>query len=218
MTAADAPRAGRRFWVRRILRLGIWLGACGTTVFLLALAFVYARFPGVSHFPADCAIVFGTAVRPTYNAEGQIVYTGPGPGILRRVGTAAELYRAGKVGKVFLSGGKGEGMVESEASVMKRIAIAGGIRMEDIVIEEESRSTDENLLNTLPLMGDCTSIVGVSDRYHLARIELLSWFDGRRIQTFPAFPPADQLFENRSVIREVFGIMFIGLSLPWRKY
>ncbi len=212
MTLSAAPRTGWRVWLRRLLRAALWLSASATAFFVVALVLVYARFPGVSHFPAACAIVFGTAVRPTYDAHGQIIYTGPGPGILRRVGTAAELYRDGKVKKLFLTGGKGEGMVESEASVMKRIALAGGVSAEDIVIEEESHSTDENLLNTLPRMGDCDSIVGVSDRYHLARIELLSWFDGRRIQTFPAFPPADQAFENRSVIREALGVMFIALQ------
>src|SRR5205807_2057348 len=110
---------------------------------------------------------------------GTIISTGAGPGILRRVGTAAELYKEGKVQKIFLTGGKGEGMAESEAGVMRRVALADGIAPKDLVTEEQSHSTEENLRNSLPLMGDCTSIVGVSDRYHLARIELLSLLAGR---------------------------------------
>lgn len=204
--------AGAKTVFRRIGTLLFWACIATGVVWFGVLFFVYMRFTGVFSLPADCAIVFGTAVRPLYDAQGEIVSAGPGPGILRRVGTAARLYREGSVKKLFLSGGKGEGMVESEASVMRRIALSDGVAAADIVTEEASTSTDENLRNTLPLMGDCRSIVGVSDRYHLARIEILSWFAGRRIQTYPASPVPDEAFETRSTIREVFGVMFIAIQ------
>lgn len=195
----------RRFVRRLLLSLALLL-VLGLCTFAGTVRYVIARFEGTVALPAECGLVFGTAVRPTYQ-NGKIVYTGPGPGILRRVAAAADLYRAGNIKKVFLTGGRGEGMAESEASVMKRIAVVQGIRLEDIVIEEKSRSTVENLKYSLPRMKGCMSIVGISDRYHLARIELLAAKAGRPIMTYPAAANAGRAFETRSVLREALGIM-----------
>ncbi len=195
-----------RLRLRRLLLAVVILAVLISGILAGTLSHVLSRFAGNATFPADCGLVFGTAVRPVYD-RGAIVYTGPGPGILRRVAAAADLYRTGRLKKVFLTGGRGEGMAESEASVMQRIAVVQGIRLEDIVIEQESHSTVENLRHSLPLMEDCMSIVGISDRYHLARIELLAARTGQPIMTYPAEANAGAAFEARSILREALGIM-----------
>lgn len=180
--------------------------------FAAVVLYVVSQFGGTAMFPADCAVVFGTAVRPSYDAHGHIVYTGPGPGILRRAGTAAALYRAGKVRKVFLTGGTGEGMAESEAEVMRRVSVVGGVALKDMVMESRSHSTRENLQNTRPLAGECRSVVAISDRYHLARIAFLAWKMGWNVQTYPASPHADRAFEASSVVREALGIILASVN------
>lgn len=155
------------------------------------------------NFP--CGLVFGAAVHRN---------SLPGPGIERRVATAAKLYREGILQHIILSGGKGSQDVESEAAVMRDVAIADGIDSKDIVIEDQSRSTWENLVNSRPLTGSCTTVIGISDRYHLARIEYLAYLQGfRGLQTVPADTDVPLTFEIQSFSREVAALLYyISLS------
>jgi hypothetical protein len=122
--------------------------------------------------------------------------------------------------------------VSSEAEVMRKVGMLEGINPEDIVLEDKSRSTWENLKFTKALMegldcageacpeGDersessrrvyeCTAIVGVSDRYHLARISLLAQKQGiDGLDTHPANIKAPFAFELMSVLREALGIIY----------
>jgi vancomycin permeability regulator SanA len=152
----------------------------------------------------DCAIVFGAAVH--YGNEA-------GPGIYRRVETAAELYHEGNVHTIFLTGGKGSEKQDSEALVMQRLAMRMGVDLDDLILEDQATSTWENLLYTRGLVEECSSVVGISDRYHLARIqylaELQEWGDFR---TLPATTIPPFQFELRAVTREAFGLVYYTLS------
>lgn len=187
------------------------LAAAGLILFATALAAAYviihSHFDGTAELPADCALVFGAAV------YGQNL---PGPAITRRVAAAAALYRDGQVNTLILSGGMGQGrgVSESEASVMRALAIELGVADEDMMLEEGSHSTWENIANARNLTSGCSSVVGVSDQYHLARIELLSWRQGwGELQTVPAQdrPPARS--EQRSVLREMFAYVYYALYI-----
>ena len=112
---------------------------------------------------------------------------------------------------LFLSGGKADDQHMSEAAVMRAVALDLGVDPVDIVTEDRSRSTWENLANTMPLMGSCDSIVGISDRYHLARIQYLArnqGWEGLRVHPAGEAPP---LFELRSAVREVFALLYYGI-------
>ncbi len=198
--------------VRTVLKVTTALLLGILCFFALIIGFIVLKFGGDARFPADCAIVFGTAVRPTYGSNGAIIAGAPGPGIVRRVSTAVELYRAGKIRRLFLTGGTGEGMAQSEAEVMRQFAIMQGVDARAIVTETGSHSTWQNLLYTRPLTGDCHSIIGVSDRYHLARIEVLAHAMQWNLQTYPAAEHADRAFESLSVIREAFGIILESVN------
>lgn len=165
--------------------------------------YVFLNFRGTSEFSEDCGLVFGAAVHSRAN---------PGPAITRRTKTAARLYREGKLKSIFLTGGKGSEIQESEAAVMRKVAMLDGIDPDDIVIEEKSRSTWENLQNSRSLLRDCESVVAISDRYHLARIRLLArqqqW---EEMQTYPADVHAVWPFELKSTVREAFGIIYFQL-------
>jgi uncharacterized SAM-binding protein YcdF (DUF218 family) len=172
-----------------------------------AFAFVIGGFSGNAVLPADCGIVFGAAV---YG------YAQPGPAIVRRISTAARLYREGKVKKLIVTGGvgRGGGVSLSEADVMRAQAVAYGVKSFDIITEGESHSTVENLALTQPLAKSCESVVGISDGYHLARIRLLASRTGwTGFQTVPADDRPGPFSEMRSVIREVFAFLYYGLHL-----
>tara|TARA_Y100000310_G_scaffold339156_1_gene430962 strand:- start:874 stop:1545 length:672 start_codon:yes stop_codon:yes gene_type:complete len=151
-----------------------------------------------------CAIVFGAAVH-----RGST----PGPGINRRTETAAGLYHEGELETIILTGGKGSAKLDSEAEVMRRVAMRLGVDPSDIVIEDQAKSTWENLLNTKNLVGDCSTVIGISDRYHLARIQYLAklqkWED---LRTLPATRGPGFLFEMRAVVREALGLVYYFVS------
>lgn len=186
----------------------ICAGVVSLSMVLFATAYlqVYSQFDGDSDaLPADCAIVFGAAV---YSNRL------PGPAIVRRVSTAAELYRTDQIQTLILSGGRGVGNTKSEAAVMLREAVGQGVRTADILLEEESHSTWENILYAKNLTSNCKSVVGISDAYHLARIELVARRQGLKdFHTIPAGnrPHIEQ--EKKSVLREVFAYLYYALYL-----
>jgi len=170
------------------------------SIYSIAIITVVRSFEGNVEFPVDCGIVFGAAVR----RGGE-----PGPGITRRVATAADLYHKKYIKTLILTGGRGEPEQVSEAEVMKNLALQLGVTERDIITEDQSNSTWENILYTTPLISDCTSLVGISDRYHLARIKLIAhqqgWTD---LHTYPADVLSTRDFEIRSVLREGVGILY----------
>ena len=163
--------------------------------------------------PADCGIVFGTAVWPVYDKKGSIVATAAGPGMTRRVTAAVELFQQGRLHRVFMTGGKGDGNQRSEAGVMKELGITLGIPAERITVEDRARSTWENILNTRPLTTGCTSVVGISDGYHLARIALIAHMQGWELPTYPATVKPNWLFNARNQLREAAGIDLLVLTM-----
>ncbi len=184
----------RHFFVGWILSVG----ALTLCMPLFSLLFVLSQFSGNASFPIECAIVFGSAVHGGSEA---------GPGIRRRTEAAAALYEEGKVQTLIVSGGIGEGNRLSEAEVMQKEALELGVEAEDIRIEKEATSTWENIKFVQPLAENCSSIVAVSDRYHLARIRVAAVRQNLDIQVYPAAPPENPLFEFREVLRESIAVL-----------
>ncbi len=192
--------------LRRVFKWMFYLSLPG----LFALVMVWLRFDGNAVFPVDCGLVFGAGVWPLYNSEHQMIDAVPGPGIRRRVQAAATLFHEGKVGRLIMTGGTGDGMLKSEAQVMRDYALSLGVPVLAIDIEEQSHSTWQNLQNTRHLTSQCNTLVGISDRYHLARIEVLSAMSGRRILVYPAARSV-KTFELYSAVRE--SLLLMGLIL-----
>lgn len=188
------------------MRLFIALTIAMLVVYVGAYAYVEYSFSGNAEFPVECAVVFGAAV-----SRG----TEPGPAITRRVAAAADLYRHDQIQRLILTGGRGEGNARTEAQVMQSVALQQGIARADITLENSARSTWENLLYSRNLTKDCSSVVAISDQYHLGRIRLLAWrqhwFD---LQLYPAQTREPAVgIERWSFQREVFATLYYGLFL-----
>ena len=69
---------------------------------------------------------------------------------------------------------QGSGLQRIRSCRDARSRNAQGVDPDRITLEEEATSTWENLVYARPLVSDCSSIVGISDRYHLARIQYLA--------------------------------------------
>jgi uncharacterized SAM-binding protein YcdF (DUF218 family) len=191
--------------VRVLSRALLALLALSCTLYLVSYFYVVQSFDGNAEFPVECAVVFGAAV--SRGSE-------PGPAIVRRVGEAARLYREGQIDLLILTGGKGEGNRKAEAEVMREQAIAGNVRAEDIVLEDQARSTWENLVFAKNLTSGCSSVVAISDQYHLGRIRLLALRQGwRGLQTWPAQNHEPVGTERKGFLREVIAVLYYGLFL-----
>lgn len=110
---------------------------------------------------ADAAIILGAAAW----------YKRPSPVFEERINHGIWLYRNGYVKKLILTGGKSKNAPFSEAFVARRYALKNQIPPEDILIEEDSLTTRENLQNAKQLMEEnhlFTAII-VSDPMHMKR-------------------------------------------------
>ena len=83
-----------------------------------------------------------------------------------RVKTAVELYKLGKVSKLFMTGDDGA-FHGDEVDVMKALAISEGVTSTDILVDGHGYRTYESCKRA-PLFG-VTSTVIITQRFHLAR-------------------------------------------------
>jgi SanA protein len=108
--------------------------------------------------PAKVAIVFGAGLQ----RDGS-----PSPVLKDRVETAVQLYQAGKVEKLLMSGDN-RFVDYNEPGAMQAYAIALGVPQEDIVLDYAGRRTYDTCYRALHIFGVNEAIL-VTQRYHLPR-------------------------------------------------
>jgi uncharacterized SAM-binding protein YcdF (DUF218 family) len=110
---------------------------------------------------ADAGIVLGAAV------WGERL----SPVFEERVKHAINLYRAKRIRKIIFTGGRGNADEETEAAAAQRFAVANGVSAEDILTEDKSTSTYENLVFAKPIAdaNQIKTVLLVSDPLHLKR-------------------------------------------------
>lgn len=152
---------------------------------LLALLYVLGNAASIWAYsakdescPADAAIVLGAAA---YDSGVSPVYRA-------RLDQGISLYRRGLAGKLIVTGGKAEGNRQSDAYRAREYAVSQGIPAEDVLMEETSRITQENLENARLVMDahDLETAMIVSDPLHMKRAMLLARDAGIRAYSSPA--------------------------------
>lgn len=126
---------------------------------------------------ADAAIVLGAA------AWGKR----PSPVFRERINHALDLYHQQQVRKLIFTGGTPKPGFMTEAEVGRRYAMQQGVPEQDILYENRSRDTWQNLLNAKRVMLDnnIEEVIIVSDPYHLARAHAMAKDLGMAAQTSP---------------------------------
>lgn len=111
---------------------------------------------------SDVAIVLGCKVDSVF--------------LNNRVEKAYDLYRDGLVEKIIVTGGKGSGYNISEGEWQRNKLIYLGVRKEDIILENKSKNTYENIAFAKELMNEnnLTSAIIVSNSFHLRRAQILA--------------------------------------------
>lgn len=158
---------------------------------------------------ADTAIILGAAADEN----------GPSPVYRERINHGIELYNDGYVGKLIMTGGTGEGNTHSDSYIAKQYAVSQGIPDGDILTEDTSTITQENLENSKLIMdenGFDTAII-VSDPLHMRRAMLLARDAG--ITAYSSPTPTTMYVSAKTKLpflaREVF--FYIGYKW-WRLF
>jgi uncharacterized SAM-binding protein YcdF (DUF218 family) len=122
---------------------------------------IYSFRNASSDASADAAVVLGAAV---WTAQVSPVFR-------ERINHGIDLYRNGKVRKIIFTGGQGNPGEPTESSAARQYALQRGIPASDILIEEKSHTTYENILYAKQLADShgIKKVLIVSDPLHMKR-------------------------------------------------
>ncbi|MEQ9364386.1 MAG: YdcF family protein [Leptospirales bacterium] len=128
--------------------------------------------------PADVAVVFGARAY----ASGRM-----STALFDRTRTGVELYRSGLVGRLFFSGGPGDGAIH-EVEAMRNYALEHGVDSRDIILDPSGLSTQATVENSMGVFQRVgySRVLAVSQFYHLPRIKLTYLRAGLDVYTVPA--------------------------------
>jgi uncharacterized SAM-binding protein YcdF (DUF218 family) len=147
---------------------------------------------------ADAAVVLGAAVW-SQNVS---------PVFRERINHAVDLYRRGKVRKVIFTGGQGNANEPTEAAAARSYAQANGIPIQDILVEQKSHTTYENIVNAKRLAdaNQLKTVLLVSDPLHMKRAVTMARDVG--LNAYPSPTPTTRYVGWRTqlpeLVRETF--------------
>lgn len=137
---------------------------------------------------------------------------GPSPAMVRRLDRALEYHLAHPEALLIVSGGQGGDEPVSEAQAMRDYLVDAGVPEEQILMEERSTSTAENLQYSKELMEKMgydteeTPVVVVSNSFHLARVRMLAKRSGLDVCAIGA-PMPDLRSALYSYVREAAALV-----------
>ncbi len=145
----------------RARQVGKWLGLALLLWLIAVFAWIWAGAEEAPDAQAEYAIVLGAAV------DGDV----PSPVFAARIDHAVDLWRQERVAHIIFTGGLADGDTVSEAAAAQSYALTKGVRQDAIILEDQSRTTMENLVFAQPgMLGIADgSVLVVSDPLHLRR-------------------------------------------------
>lgn len=134
----------------------------------------------------------------------------PSPTLKFRLNSALDYLEDYSDPKVIVTGGQGSGESITEALAMKTYLENKGVNSHQIILEDKSTSTFENLNNSIDKINELTSnkdikILIVSSDYHLFRAKMIARQFDLTVYTKGAKVPPSVLF--KAYIREYFAVI-----------
>jgi len=147
--------------MRRFGKIVFAIIAVTVVVFTVTATRIYRYSSVAVDKQADAAVVLGAAVW-SRNVS---------PVFRERINHAVDLYRQGKVRKLIFTGGQGNSNEPTEAAAASSYAQANGIPIQDILVEQKSHTTFENIVNAKQLAdaNSLKTVLVVSDPMHMKR-------------------------------------------------
>ncbi|MBP1934226.1 YdcF family protein [Ammoniphilus resinae] len=189
------------------------------SLWLLAFCIAFVCYSGLSIWSygsenqrarTDAAIVLGAAVWGNQ----------PSPVFQERINHGIRLYTNGYVQKLIFTGGKGEANEFAESEVARLYALEHGVRDEDILIETESRITEENLKYAykLAIEKGLQTFTIVSDPLHMKRAMTMAADFGMEAYSSPTQSTVYRSWQAKLpfFFRELFYYLLYLVSSPFR--
>lgn len=230
--AAPSPRRLRRIRMLSVTTLFLFLVLGNHFVASTLLGLIEGNASGFESAPSghfDAIVVLGGGIyaKGTLRPTDQLSYF-----TMVRTLCGADLYARGLAPKLVMSGGDATvfGNGPREAVEMKHLAVRLGVPADAILVEDHSRTTYENAVETKRLIGP-TSIVLATSALHLARAQAL--FQQQGFTVTPAacgfsarhkpgefsdlspmilLPSADALLSTTHAVNELAGYLFYRLA------
>ena len=194
-TAAEGKRKHAPMWLKMTYRA---LVAAFLVFYLIIESRVVGAMTATPPRDLDYCIVLGAG----------LIGTEPSNPLRVRIDRAAEYLTENPNTILIASGGQGPDEVISEAECIKTCLVnVYGIEEERIILEDESRSTEENLENSLQIIGTPDASVGIiSNGFHEYRALLIAEHAGF---TNACSVPATTLLPVgiHYIVREFFGVV-----------
>lgn len=182
----------------------IFVGLIGFAFFFSIFSMQEKSLSSKNCTNAEIAVVFGSAVWSDNK---------PSPSLSKRVEKAVDLYQAGTVKRIQLTGGNAPGEL-AEAEVAYNYLKKFRVNMKDVVIEKKTTSTIEQvqfIKQNLVEKEQMQKIIVVSDMFHLNRINEICSFHNIK----PQLVSSDLTFSWEKNVyykfRESIGLIFFWL-------
>ncbi len=190
--AVHRPLAPRPSGLAFVARCGA-VAAAGVALLALEIAAI-----GATDYraPADVAIVLGSKVHPDGTPSGSLI---------DRTHTACDLYRAGLVRTIVLSGGHTPGLPVGEPEAMATICREQGVPDVALVLDPTGFTSAASMHTAADLARrhGWRRVLVVSHDYHLARLRLLAAREGLDVRTVPARETVGSRWKAVAFPREV---------------
>lgn len=195
--------------MRRLVRVALVVGVSILVYFVVTLVQVWLTGRDESFTKGnqnvDAIIVLGAA-----QYDGR-----PSPQLEARLEHALSLWRRDPGALLVVTGGKQEGDRFTEAESSRRYFLDNGVRSDAIVVEPRGRSTVESLESVAHdlTQRDATTVVVVSDPYHVLRARLVAGEVGLRAYSSATRVGVVQgVAALRRNVREAVGVMVGRIS------
>ena len=203
MQKTIVPKKGKkRRIVRRILFIAIGLFVLGAVASALAMVEADRRvescaagrvFTSVEGVPAhEFGLLLGTTRLVKGKYRNDYFY--------KRIRTAADLYRAGKIRKIIVSGDNSR-TDYNETGDMKRELVAEGVAPDDVLMDYAGFRTLDSVVRARNLFG-ASALIVISQRFHCERAVYLADRNGIDAVGFAAEDTVVQSARMRLAVRE----------------
>ena len=203
------------------LALGVFFillfAACVTGFWQRLPGLVHAALYGIGGIFVIAFLVFSVYVVPHFDDRGpdgldyllvlgaQVYKDGPSAALSYRLETACFYLKQNPDTVCIVTGGKGTNEPDTEAAVMKTWLVQHGIAAERILTEDTSRSTVQNIRNSMAIADLHNARVGiVTNNYHVNRAVAIAEKQGLP-HVFGIAADSSALFLPNGMLREFLG-------------
>lgn len=128
-----------------------------------------------------------------------------------RLDAAYEYYTIHGAVKIITTGAESQGETISEAMAAKNYLVTLGVDEADVITEEHSTNTIENLEYASDIAGKDKEYLIVSNGFHMFRIDLISKYLGIKHELYSAKTPNDIIVKN--YLQEVASIFYLAFKI-----